>query len=83
MKELINNLRYITSIIADILQVSRSSVENHLYQLAYILQTFFPLYDSFEKPKENDPHIPTLVLRKWRPDEAWIIYNSVKCKLSF
>ena len=41
-----NNQRYTTQEIADILKTSKSSIENHLYQLGYVnqLDVWVPRY---------------------------------------
>lgn len=86
-----NNQRYTTREIADILKVSKSSVENHLHQLGYVnrfgvwvprtlseknLLDRISTCDSLLKRNENVPFLKQIVTG----DEKWILYNNVEWK---
>ena len=89
-----NNQRYTTREIADILKISKSSVENHLHQLGYVncfdvwvprklseknlLDHIFAC-DSLLKRNENIPFLKQIV----KGDEKWILYNNVEWKRSW
>ena len=77
--------------IADILKISKSSVENHLHQLGYIhrFDVWFPhrlseknLFDcistcnSLLKRNENVPFLKQVVTG----NEKWILYSNVERK---
>ena len=89
-----NNQRYTTWEIVDILKISKSSVENHLYQLGYVnrFDVWVPhklseenlLYhisacDSLLKCNENVQLLKQIVMG----DEKWILYNNVEWKRSW
>ena len=92
MKTLIeNHQRYTTWEIADILKISKSSVENHLHQLGYIhhFDVWVPhklsernfldhisACNSLLKCNENVPFLKQIVTG----DEKWILYNKVERK---
>ena len=83
-----NNQCYTTQEIADILKISKSSVENHLHQLGYVNQfdAWVPYKlseknlldhisrcDSLFKRNENVPFLKQIVMC----NEKWILYNNV------
>ena len=89
-----NNQRYTTWEIADILKISKSSVENHLHQLGYVncfdvwvphklskknLLDHISACDSLLKRNENVPFLKQIVMG----DEKWILYNNVEQKRSW
>ena len=86
-----NNQRYTTWEIANILKISKSSVENHLHQLGYVIRfdVWVPhklseknLFDcistcnSLLKSNENVLFLKQIVTG----DEKWILYNNVEWK---
>ena len=86
-----NNQHYITWEITDILKISKSSVENHLYQLGYVnhfdvwvphklaeknLLDHFSTRNSLLKRNENVPFFKQIVTG----NENWILYSSVEQK---
>ena len=89
-----NNQHYTTWEIADILKISKSSVENHLHQLGYVhrfdvwvphklskknlLDHIFAC-DFLLKRNENVPFLKQIVTG----DEKWILYNNVERKRSW
>ena len=88
-----NNQRYTTREIANILKISKSSVENHLHQLGYInrfdvwvphklskknLLDRMSTRNSLPKRNENVPLLKQIVMG----DEKWILYNNVEWKSS-
>ncbi|XP_032690173.1 histone-lysine N-methyltransferase SETMAR-like [Odontomachus brunneus] len=85
---------YTTREIADVLQISKSSVENYLHQLGYVsrLDVRVPhelseahliqrisISDSLGKHEKNDPFLNRMVTG----DEKWIVYNNIKSKRSW
>ena len=88
------NQRYTTQEIADILKISKSSVENHLHQLGYVnrfdvwvprklskknLLDCISACDSLLKCNKNVPFLKQIVTG----NEKWILYNNVECKRSW
>jgi len=88
------NKRYTTREIADVLQISKTSVANHLHQLGYIsrLDMWVPhelseaylikrisVSDSLWKREENDPFLKRMITG----DEKWIVYNNIQRKRSW
>ena len=88
------NQRYTTPEIADILKISKSSVENHLHQLGYVnhfdvwvlhklseknLLDHISACDSLLKHNENVPFLKQTVIG----DEKWILYDNVEWKRSW
>ncbi|KAF6130886.1 hypothetical protein HJG60_007843 [Phyllostomus discolor] len=88
-----NNQHYTTREIADILKISKSSVENHLHQLGYVnrfdvwvprkfseknLLDRISACDSLLKRNEDVPFLKQIVMG----DEKWILYNNVEPKRS-
>ena len=86
-----NNQRYITREIADILKISKSSVENHLHQFGYVhhfdvwiphklggknLLDHISSCDSLLKRNENVLFLKQIVM----DDEKWILYSNVEQK---
>ena len=86
-----NNQRYTTRNIADILKISKSSVENHLHQLGYVnhfdvwvprklsennLLNRISACDSLLKHNENVPFLKQIVTG----DEKWVLYNHAERK---
>ena len=86
-----NNQHYTTWEIANILKMSKSSVENHLHQLGYVncfdvwvphnlseknLLDSVSTCDSLLKRNENVPFLKQIVTG----DEKWILYNNVEQK---
>ena len=83
-----NSQRYTTQEIADILKISKSSTENHLYQLGYMnrFDVWVPskknlfdrisTCDSLLKRNEKVPSLKQIVAG----DEKWILYNNVEWK---
>ena len=86
-----NNQCYATREIADILEISKSSVENHLHQLGYVncfdvwvphklneknLLDHISTCDSLLKRNENVPFLKQIVM----DNEKWILYNNVEWK---
>ena len=84
-----NNQRYTTREIADILKISKPSVENHLHQLGYVnrfdvwiphklseknLLDCISTCDSLLTRNENIPFSKQIVMG----DEKWILYNNVE-----
>ena len=84
-----NSQRYTTREIADILKISKSSVENHLHQLGYVNR--FDVWVPHKQKKnldcistcnslltcnENVPFIKQIVTG----NEKWILYNNVERK---
>ena len=80
--------------IADILKISKSSVENHLHQLGYMnsfdvwvphklskknLLDRISACDSLLKRNENVPFLKQIVMGS----EKWILYNNVEWKRSW
>ena len=79
--------------IADILKISKSSVENHLHQLGYV--NHFNVWvlhklskknlyhisacDSLLKCNKNVPFLKQIVTG----DEKWVLYNNVKQKIAW
>ena len=89
-----NNQRYTTREMADILKISKSSVENHLHQLGYFncfdvwvshklsektLLDHISAGDSLLKRNENVLFLKQIVTG----DEKWILYNNVERKRSW
>ena len=89
-----NNQRYTTWEIANILNISKSSVENHLHQLGYVnrfdvwvphklseknLLDRISTCDSLLKRNENVSFLKQFVTG----DEKWILYNNVEQKRSW
>ena len=89
-----NNQCYTTQEIADILKISKSSVENHLYQLGCVhcfdvwvpqklsernLLDRISAGDSLLKRNENVPFLKQIVT----DDEKWILYTNVEQKRSW
>ena len=89
-----NSQHYTMWEIADILKISKSSIENHLHQLGYVncFDVCFPhnlsemnlldhisLCDSLLKHNENVPFLKQIVMG----DEKWILYNNVEQKRSW
>ena len=89
-----NNQCYITQEIADILKISKSSVENHLHQHGYVhhfdvwvphkliekhLLHHISTCDSLLKHNENIPFLKQIVTG----DEKWILYNNMEWKRSW
>ena len=89
-----NNQHYTTREIADILKISKSSVENHLHQLGYVnrfdvwvsyklseknLLDRFSACDSLLKRKENVLFLKQIVMG----NEKWMLYNNVERKRSW
>ena len=89
-----NNQRYTTWERANILKISKSSAENHLYQFGYVhlFDVWIPhqlskknLLDhistcgSLLKRNENVPFLKQIVTG----DEKWILYNNVEWKRSW
>ena len=89
-----NNQCYTTQEIADIIKISKSSVENHLHQLGYvnrfgiwvphklskkILLDPISACDSLLKHNENVPFLKQIVT----DDEKWLLYNNVEWKRSW
>ena len=89
-----NNQCHTMREIADILKISKSSVENHLHQLGYVnrLDVWVPhklseknlldrtsTCDSLLKHNENFPFLKQIVMG----DEKWILYNNVEWKRSW
>ena len=89
-----NSQHYTTREIADILKITKSSVENHLHQLGYVhrfdvwvpsklskknlLDRISACYSLF-KCNENVPFLKEIVTG----DEKWILYNNVEWKRSW
>ena len=88
-----NNQCYTTREIADILKMSKSSVENHLHQLGYVsrfgvlvphklseknLLDCISSCDSLLKRNENVPFLKQIVMG----NEKWILHNNVEQKRS-
>ncbi|XP_024888503.1 histone-lysine N-methyltransferase SETMAR-like [Temnothorax curvispinosus] len=86
-----SNPHYTTREIADVLLISKSSVENYLHQLGYVsrLDVWVPhelkeahliqrisISDSLGKREKNDPFLKRMVTG----DEKWIFYNNITCK---
>ena len=86
-----NNQRYTAWEIADILRISKSSIENHLHQLGYVnhFDVWVPhklseknhldrisAYNSLLKCNENALFLKQIVMG----DEKWILYNNVEQK---
>ena len=86
-----NNQRYTTQEIADILKISKSSIENHLHQVGYVnsfdvwvphklseenLLDHISACDSLLKSNENVLFLKQVVLG----DEKWILNNNVERK---
>ena len=77
--------------IADTLKISKSSVENHLYQLGYVNHfggwgppklsqknlDYISTRDSLLKHNENILFLKQIVTG----DEQWIVYNNVQVKI--
>ena len=89
-----NNQCYTTWEIADILKISKSSIENHLHQLGYVncfdvwvphklskknLPDRISACDSLLKHNENIPFLKQIVMS----DEKWMLYNNVEKKRSW
>ena len=89
-----NDQRYITREIADILKISKLSIENHLHQLGYVnrfdvwvphklskknLLDHISACDSLLKHNENVLFLKQIVMG----DEEWILYNNVEWKRSW
>ena len=89
-----NNQCYTMREIADILKISKSSVENHLHQLGYVnhfavcvphklseknLLDHISACDSLLKDNKNTPFLKQIVMS----DEKWILYNNVEWKRSW
>ena len=89
-----NNKCYTPQEIANILKTSKSSVENHLYQLGYVncfdvwvprklgkenLPDRISTCDSLLKHNKNVPFLKQIVTG----DEKWILYNNVEQKRSW
>ena len=89
-----NNQCYTMQEIANILKISKSSVENHLYQLCYVhcfdvwvphklskknLLDRISACDSLLKCNENVPFLKQIVTG----NEKWILYNNVEWKRSW
>ena len=88
------NQRYTTREMADILKISKSSVENHLHQLGYVnrfdvwvprklseknLLDRISARESLLKRNENVPFLKQIVTG----DKNWILYNNVEWKRSW
>ena len=86
-----NNQRYITREIANILKISKSSIENHLLQFGYVncfdgwvphklsektLLDRISTCNSLLKCNKNIPFLKQIVMG----DEKWILYNNVERK---
>ena len=86
-----NHQRYTTREIADILKMSKSSIENHWHQLAYVnrfdvwvphklreenLLDGISACNSLPKRNENISFLKQIVTG----DEKWLLYNSVEGK---
>ena len=84
-----NNQCYTTSEIFDIIKISKSSTENHLYQLGYVncfdgwvphkqqqqnLLDYISKCDSLLKHNENVPFKKQILTS----NEKWILYNNVE-----
>ena len=89
-----NDQRYITREIADILKISKLSIENHLHQLGYVNR--FDVWVPHKLSKKNLlDHISAcdsllkrnesvLFLKQMVTDsEKWILYNNVEQKRSW
>ena len=87
-----NNQRYTTPEIANILKISKASIENHLHQTGYVNDVWVPhklseknlldcisTRDSLLKHNENVPFLKQIVTG----DEKWIPYNNVEWKRSW
>ena len=89
-----NNQRYTRQEIADILKISKSSVENLLHRLGYVnrfdvwvphklskknLFDHISICDSLLKCNEDVPFLKQIVM----VDEKWILYNNVEWKRSW
>uniref|UniRef100_A0AC11CZU8 Uncharacterized protein n=5 Tax=Ovis aries TaxID=9940 RepID=A0AC11CZU8_SHEEP len=89
-----SNQHYTTREIADILKISKSSVENHLHQLGYVnrFDVWVPLKlsqknlldristcDSLLKRNESVPFLKQIVTG----NEKWILFNNVERKRSW
>ena len=89
-----NNQCYTTRGIANILKISKSSIENHLHQLGNVhhfdvwvphklngknLLDHISTWDSLLKCNENVPFLKQIVMG----DEKWILYNNVERKGSW
>ena len=89
-----NNQCHNTREIANILKISKSSVENHLHQFGYVnhfdvwvphklseqnLLDCISACDSLLKRNENVPFLKQIVTG----DEKWILYNNVEWKRSW
>ena len=89
-----NSQHYTTWEIADILKISKSSIENHLHQLGYVnhfdvwvphnlnektLLDHISACDSLLKRNENVPFLKRIVMG----DEKWMLYNNVEWKRSW
>ena len=89
-----NNQCYATQEVADILEISKSCVENHLHQLGYVhrfdvwvphklseknLLDRISTCDSLLKRNENVPLLKQIVMG----DKKWILYNNVEQKRSW
>ena len=89
-----NNQRYTTWERANILEISKSSAENHLHQLGYVncFDVWVPHKLSENNPldristsnpllklNENVPFLKQIVMG----DEKWILYNNVEWKRSW
>ena len=88
-----NNQHYTTREIANILKISKSSIENHLHQLGYVhlfdvwvahklseknLLDRISACNSLLKHNENVLFLKQIVTG----DEKWVLYNNVKRKRS-
>ena len=88
-----NNQHYTTREIANILKISKSSIENHLHQLGYVhlfdvwvahklseknLLDRISACNSLLKHNENVLFLKQIVMG----DEKWVLYNNVKRKRS-
>ena len=89
-----NNQHYTTREIADVLRISKSSVENHLHQIGYVhhfdvwvlhklseknlLDCISTCYSQLKR-NENIPFLKQIVTG----DEKWILYNNVERKRSW
>ena len=89
-----NNQCYTTQEIADILKISKSSIENHLHRFGYVnrfdvwvprklskknLLDRISTCDSLLKRNENVPILKQIVTG----NEKWILYNNVEWKRSW
>ena len=89
-----NNQCYIMWETADILKISKSSVENHLHQLGYVnrfdvwvphklskkhLLDHISAHNSLLKHNQNIPFLKSIVMG----NEKWILYNNVEWKRSW